>query len=371
MNKYNYVRMIVIALLIGSQVQSGKAATVNTWRGDDVSADWNEAYQWKLNHPPAEGEAAHFREANSVVSVNSTVQLNNGIHLYGEELLLKGNGNINLWSVIPHERTVNIPASATGYANLTLCDNLSLNGRISLSAKGFGTSASKGSITLKDRSTVTGGLCIGNEGVGSGQVYIKDNATYRITKLELNTIANKGGMAEIHILGGTVRIETAEDLFNTFMEDASRKIIIGDTGTLRVESNLPIAEKKEMIKALIVSKRLVAAPGCYLTPPILQDEMMIARAESARLSSTTQSQESLLAAIDNISNAAATTSDTTSSDLGELVKALHNESTNPTQTVAQTETTNPDTSGPHLAGYIVFFGVALFALRRAPSDGQV
>jgi len=152
---------------------STHAQSINNWRGDATGSDWNDRYKWKLKHVPTGMEAAHFREKNSVITVNSTVQLNNGMHLYGEELTLEGNGNINLWNQVPFQRTVNIPASSSGFANLTLSDNLSLNGRVALSAKGFGPSASKGSITLKDRSNVTGALCVGNDGTGTGQVYVK------------------------------------------------------------------------------------------------------------------------------------------------------------------------------------------------------
>ncbi len=367
MNTLNQGIWITVALLLGAAAQPACAETVNTWRGNATSADWNESYRWNLHHPPAEGEAAHFREANSIISINSTIQLDNGMHLYGEELMLKGNGNINLWSKVPHERTVNIPASATGYANLTLCDNLSLNGRISLSAKGFGTSASKGSITLKDRATVTGGLAVGNEGVGTGQIYVMDNATFRITSLELHTQSAKGGMAEIHILGGTVRVEAQQNLFDMLMEDPSRKIIIGDTGTLRIESDLPIAEKKEMIKQLIANKRLVAAAGCRLTPPILQNEMLIARAEDARFSSTSKSDESLITAIENMPAEGADDA-SKPSDLGALVKALQTEVNSQSDEPAQADAVAPEVQKPHMAGYIVFFGTILLALRRPVND---
>ncbi len=348
---------IMIALLLGVADQSTKAQTVNTWRGDAMGGDWNEPYKWKLNHPPASGEAAHFRSDDSLVSINRTIELDNGMHLYGQELTLKGNGNINLQSQVPHERTVNIPASATGYANMTLCDNLSLNGRISLSAKGFGTSASKGSLTLKDRSTVTGGLSVGNEGVGSGQVFVKDNATFRITSLELHTTAKKGGMAEIHILGGTVRIETNDDLFKILMDDPGRKIFIGDSGTLRIESNIPIAKKKELIKQLISNGRLVAEPGCKLTPPILQDEMLIARAQSSSQSAA-DNTSSLLSEIDNMSNESSASA-TSSSDLGDLVKALHTEVASSEAAAESSKEEVEDSSKTSAAGSIVF--VLLFA----------
>ncbi|MBN2162794.1 MAG: hypothetical protein JXR25_15180 [Pontiellaceae bacterium] len=361
------IRMVLMALMVAATAEL-QAQTVNTWRGDAVESDWNENFKWKLNHPPATGEAAHFRGENSIISINSTVELNNGMHLYGQALLLKGNGNINLRSLVEHERTVNIPASADGYATLTLCDNLSLNGRIALSAKGFGTSACKGTLTLKNRTTVTGGLEIGEAGVGTGQVFVQDNAIYRITNLNLNTLAEKGGMAEIHILGGTVRIDVDGDPFAAFMEDSSRKIIIGDTGTLRIESDLPIEEKKQMIKDMISSNRLIPASGCQLTTPILQDEMMIARAESSSVNSTLQDRDALLASIDTISNSLPQMV-SAPSDLGDLVKALHSQVSGESGKQAEVkDQQDSESSSLHLAGYIVFFGSILLTLRRSATE---
>lgn len=363
MKRHYIVMNTLAALLISTAMQTVEAQTVNLWRGDANGAEWNDQYKWKLNHSPTDNEAAHFREDNSIVTVNSTVELNNGLHLYGQELLLKGNGNINMWSMVPHERTVNIPASGSGFANLTLSDNLSLNGRISLSAKRFGTSASKGTVTLKNRSTVTGDLAIGNTGHGTGQIYVKDNSTFRITALELATKAEVGGMAEIYILGGTVRIETESNPFEAFLADPSRKIIIGDSGTLRIESDFPISEKKEMIKQLIANNRLVAAPGCHLTVPIFQDEMLIARAEGALGGSQPLDQAALLAAIDSVDDKASILVDDDTVDLGALVLAIQSEKTNATETVVLTDESDEEPTR-HKAGYIVFFGTVLLALRR-------
>jgi hypothetical protein len=367
MNRHHIIMNTLAALLMGTAIQTADAQSVNLWRGDANGAEWTSQYKWKLNHPPMDNEAAHFRVDNSTVIVNSTVQLNNGMHLYGQELLLKGNGNINMWSMVPHERTVNIPASGSGFANLTLSDNLSLNGRISLSAKGFGTSASKGTVTLKNRSTVTGDLAIGNDGNGTGQVYVKDNSTFRITGLKLETKAEIGGMAEIHIMGGTVRIETEDNPFDIFLADPSRKIIIGDRGTLRIESDLPIAEKKDLIKQMIENNRLVAESGCHLTLPIFQNEMLIARAESRLGSSKEINQEELLAAIDAIDEKASILVDDTTVDLGALVQAIQREKTNKTETLAQS-TESAEKPLRHTAGYIVFFGTVLLALRRTPPE---
>ena len=356
---------VLAAVLLGAACQTLHAETVNTWRGTAVSADWNDRYQWNLNHPPKEGEAAHFRQNNCVISVNGLVELDSGIYLYGQELMMKGNGNIILRSQIPLERTVNIPASADGFANLTLCDNLTLTGRISLSAKGFGTSACKGTITLKDRSTVTGGLAIGNNGVGTGLVIVEDNASFRITDIELNTLASKGGMAEIRILGGTVRIEADTNLFDMLMADPSRKIVIGESGTLRIDSKLPIARKKEMLKALIASNRLIATPGCQLTPPVLQNEMVIARAENAQLRANGGNQNALLSQIDQISES---TPANNNSNLGDLVKALQAEVNQQDGMAHNSSGSSNNANSPRMAGYIVIFGSLLLALRRPKAE---
>jgi hypothetical protein len=376
--------LMFIALVVGAT--SAHAQSVNNWRGDEAGSDWNDRYKWKLKHTPTGDEAVHFRDANSLVNVNSTVQLNNGMHLYGEELTLQGNGNINLWNKVPHQRTVNIPASATGFANMTLSDNLSLNGRVALSAKGFGTSASKGSITLKDRSNVTGSLCIGNAGTGTGQVFVKGNSTYRITGLELATKAESGGSAEIHVLGGTVRVETKENPFDVFLEDSSRKIILGDAGTLRIEYNLPIYQKKNAIKSMILKNSLVAAPGCRLMTPVIQDKMIIIRAEDQRNNSTVQTKESLIAAIDRIPNGSSSSMVASSGSkpkkLESLLNSMRSSTPAPVVPVAEktetgvspaqevAETTKKQGSNTKLAGYIVIFGGALLALRRSNEEQE-
>lgn len=365
----------MIMLALGATILNANAqSSVNLWRGDETRADWNDKYKWKRNHPPQDKESAHFRNPTSVVAVNSTVELNNGIQLYGQELTLVGNGNINLWNPVPHQRTVNIPASATGYANMTLSENLSLNGRIALSGKAFGTSASKGSLTLRNRSTVTGQLLIGNAGNGTGQVFVRDNATYRITGLDLQTQANAGGSAEIHILGGTVRIETTENPFDVFLKDSSRKIVIGDMGTLRIESNIPAPRKKEQIIAMIRQKRLVAGSGCCLKLPVINSHMLIIQAEDNRNSSHVQTTEQLIAAISKIPATTQAKSET-QPKLESLLNSMRNQqattvSAKETSSQIHSKSTKKNTrsdkkSDVHLAGYIVFCGTCLLALRRS------
>lgn len=355
MNRHNHIiKGLLISLALGAIIQIAGAQSVNKWNGDETTADWNDRYKWKLKHPPTGNEAAHFRIPNSTISVNSTIQLNNGMHLYGQELSLKGNGNINLQGSLPHEYTVNIPASASGFANMTLNDNLSLNGRVALSAKAFGTSAGKGTITLKGRSNVTGALCVGNAGTGTGKVIIKDKATYRITALELDTRAANGGSAEIHVLGGTARIESKENPFDIFLADSSRKIILGTGGTLRIDSKLSALKKKFAIKAMIEKDRLTAASGSRLILPIFNDEMLVIRAEDERNESKVSTKTALLSAIDAIS--------------------AQSKSKAPTQvkipeSVAKTSAKKQKDTSPKTAGYIVFVGIALLALRR-PEDAD-
>lgn len=389
MTMQNYIMGVVFTLVLGGSMANAQKA--NQWRGGEKATDWNSPYDWKQNHVPNEKEAAHFREPISVIKVNSTIQLNHGMHLYGDELSLLGNGNINLWSQIPHERTVNIPASGDGFANMTLNDNISLNARVALSSKGFGTSASKGSITLKGRSNVTGDISIGNAGTGTGQIFVKDNSSYHITGLEIGTKAAQGGSAELHVLSGTVRIETKQNPFSIFNEDASRRIILGENGTLRFEYNLPVAHKKTAIKEMIKNDRLVAAPGCRLTTPIIQEKLVILRAEDQRNESPVKTEEQLLAAIDSITAASVVASNGTQpKKLDSLLKGMASGSGASSAPVATTpapaaggnpalaaimqqkgvSTTatpdNKDNSTGRVAGYIAFVGAALLMLRRNP-----
>ena len=339
-NRFIGVRL-AIAALCGIAPPAMAQSSINLWRGNESKANWSDSYKWKLKHVPASGEAVHFRQANSVIVVNSTVGLDNSMQLYGQELSLEGNGNINLRSPVPNRNTVYIPASATGYANLTLSDNLSINGQVALAAKAYGTSASKGSVTLRDRSTIAGKLSIGNDGNGSGQVFIRDQSVFRISGLELHTLAGQGGSAEIHILGGTARFESGTNPFEAFLADSSRKIVLGDYGTLRIDSDLPIWKKKKALIEMIKKNRLVAASGCKLNPPVFQKNMILLKAETTK---TPQRIEMLLADIENTETEPAPATETP----GEETMAA--------------------TASP--IGYIVFLGAILLFLRPAakPAD---
>jgi len=383
-----------LAMLIAISA-SGQRIIVNQWRGDENGADWNNKYKWKRMHTPEGEEQVHFRDDASVVTVNSTVYLNNGMYLYGRDLSLVGNGNINLRNPVAHQQTVNIPASAEGFANLTLNDNLSLNGRLALAVKGFGTSACKGSVTLKDRSSVTGVLAIGKQGIGTGQVFVKGNSIYRITGLELATSAKKGGSAEIHVLGGTVRIETRDNPFDPFLADPSRRLIVGDSGTVRIEHNLHASKKKAAVKKLIQQDRLVAAPGCRLLPPVIRNNMMIIRAEDQRNENAIKTKKALLAAIDKIpvksvsttiakvgnkpklesllqnmtSNSPATAAKVAKvGNKPKLESLMQNMKSNSPATAAGSEAKPAAQTGTKMAGYIVFFGTVLLALRRSSKE---
>jgi len=334
---------IAIALLSGGTIH---AQSINIWRGNETKADWSDAYKWKLKHVPKGEEAVHFRQPSSVVVIDKTIALNNGMLLYGQELSLEGNGNINFWSPVKNQSTVYIPASASGYANLTLNDNLSINGRVALAAKAYGTSASKGSVTLKDRSTISGKLSIGNDGSGSGQVFVRDQSTYHVSDLELQTQADKGGSAEIHILGGTVLFEKGTNPLEIFLADSSRKIILGDNGTLRIDSSWPIQRKKELIIKMIKDNHLIATPGCRLSPPVFQKNTVTLKAES---SDTRQNIDALVA---------------------QIKKTRVEPEPSMDAEVAEEEVLAETTPTP-LTGYIVFLGAFLLFLRPAKPAEKV
>ncbi len=383
--KYRHILVTAAAFAAANTLVN--AQTVNQWRGGETASAWNDPYKWKQNHTPNDEEAPYFREPISVINVNSTIQLNHGMHLYGEELSLQGNGNINLWSQVPHERTVNIPADGNGFANLTLRDNIALNGRVALSSKGFGTAASKGSLTLKDRSSVTGDLCIGKAGTGTGRVYVQDNSSYRITGLEIGTEAAAGGAAELHILSGTVQIETKDNPFEIFNEDASRRIILGANGTLRFEYPMSVAQKKKAVQDMIRNDRLTAAPGCRLTTPLIQEKRVIFRAEDERNESAVETKEQLLAAIGRIAAAAEVASvGLQPEQIDSLLKKMSSSPRSPeappsgesAAAVRLTQQQGASSAAPaagstgRAAGFIAFFGAALLMLRRSPehrSDG--
>ena len=375
-NKIQLNFTLMLAMLCGSAL-STSAQSINLWRGGETMADWSDPYKWKLKHVPAGEEFVQFRAPNAVVAVNSTIELDNGMMLYGQDLFLQGNGNINMWSPIEHKSTVSIPASSSGHANLTLNDNLSLNGRIALAAKSFGTSACKGSITLRDRSTITGKLAIGNNGSGSGQVFVRDQSTYRIQELEFNTLAEKGGAAELHILGGTVHLETKGNPFNTFLADPSRKIIIGDYGQLKINSAWAIQLKKSVISKMISQKRIVAAQGCELTTPVFQREMILIKAKT---STDPRSIDTLLADIQQSTEAKSKTTtpapdalvstsepqtEAKTSRLDSLLSDM--KPSDSAGALAQSDGNADDleNSSAPLTGYIVFFSAALFFLRPA------
>ena len=384
-NRIQLNTILIPAVLFGMMI-SASAQSINLWRGGETTADWSDPYKWKLKHVPVGEEFVQFRTPSAVVAVNSSVELNNGMMLYGQDLFLQGNGNINMWSPIEHQRTVNIPASSSGHANLTLSDNLSLNGRIALAAKSFGTSTSKGSITLKDRSAITGKLSIGNNGSGSGQVFVRDQSTYHIEELEFNTLAEKGGVAELHILGGTVHLDTKDSPFDTFLADPSRKIIIGDCGQLKINSAWAVPLKKNVISKMISEKRIVAAQGSELTPPTFHQDMILIQAKTVgnphsldtTLAESKQSTEikpqSTPASATLADTAPVVLADTASesepkprgktSRLDSLLQDVKIAELN-ADALAQSEGKADALESAPLASYIVFFSAVFFFLRPA------
>jgi hypothetical protein len=399
-NRIQLNTILTLAILFGAAI-SASAQSINLWRGDEIKADWSDPYKWKLKHIPAGDESVHFRSLNAVVAVSDTIELDNGMMLYGQDLFLQGNGIINLWSPVEHKSTVNIPASSSGHANLTLSDNLSLNGRLALAAKSFGTTASKGSVTLRDHSVVTGILSIGNNGSGSGQVFICDQSTYRIQGMDLKTLSEKGGAAELHILGGTVHIDTKVNPFNAFLADPSRKIIIGDDGKLKINSVWTVPMKKSVISKMINQKRIMAAQGCELTTPIFQQDMILIEAKTtgvplsietrladAKQSTETKSQStpapvapaSIPEPVALASSPASTPKPqikTEPSRLESLLTEMKVAESNMAVAILQSndkfstsKKEGSKNSSTPLAGYIVFFSAVFFFLRPAKHEGN-
>lgn len=390
MGKGILIKTAVLAGMLCGVAIPASSESFNVWRGNEIKANWNNAYKWKLKHAPTGSEAVHFLQANSVVSITDTIELGNGIKLYGQELSFEGNGSINLPNPLPQNSTVYIPASTAGSANLILNDTLALNGQIALATKALGKSASKGSVTLNNQSSITGNLLIGNNGNGSGTVFIRDQSTYRISGLELNTKADMGGSAEIHILGGTAEIETKSDPFAAFLDDPSRKIVLGNGGTLIIHSGRPTMQINHAIAQMVAQHRLVADSGCKLTPPVIQNSRVLIRGESIE---TSNKLEELLA---NISHSDANKAQPAINPekiniLVDSLKQKQNKTPPPAPTVVAAAGVEPrpaapspaepiaqtpapkhpvignDQPPPPLAGYIAFFSAVLLMLRPAKS----
>ena len=299
MKQNNFIKIITLLLLLSCGITM--AQSVNLWRGTEVKANWSDAYKWRLRHVPSKKEAVHFRQPNSVVVIDRTIDLNNNMMLYGQELSFLGNGNINFWSPVETLSTIYIPASASGYANLTLHDTVSIKGGVALAAKAFGTAASKGTITLRDRSTIKGKLLIGNDGNGTGQVFVYDQAVYTISDLDLQTEAEKGGSAELHILGGTVHFSTGTNPLQIFLGDSSRKIIIGEGGALNIQSSASVEKKKKLLIQMLKNKTLRVMPNCKFRLPVFQGSMILLKAERS------DSPEQLHVLVEKIKNIQAIT----------------------------------------------------------------
>lgn len=343
------------------------AQSFNQWRGGEEQADWNDPYMWKNLHVPGGDESVYFRSESSRVRLDSVVELNNGILLYGRDLVLEGEGGLNLLNTIEYKRTVNIPAAASGASALTLGGSLTLNARLALAAKAFGLSESRGSITLRDHANVTGPLQIGNNGNGNGDVFIYDEAVFRITGLELNTLAGKGGSAGIHVLGGTAHLATQEDPFLILLDDPSRRIVLGENGLLRIDSDRPPSSKNELLSDLISKRRIVPADGCRFSEPVIDDDRIELTAVSLSQPPAVSGGEPEAQTADT---AVAAVSRVSLESL--LLKQVAGGVTNPSETgaapsdalaAADTEPEADQSAPAPLAGYIVFVSALLFCLR--------
>ena len=164
-------------------------------------------------------------------------------------------------------------------------------------------------------------------------------------------------------------METQENPFDVFLQDPSRKLVLGDMGTLRIESKVSALKKKEQVIAMIQQNRLVAAPGCRLKAPVINNKMLIIQAEDERNNSTEQTVDQLLAIIKKTPVQAAPVDAVATRPLLEsLLKTMNAQPQSTASHDSEQIAKDEANDGVHLAGYIVFFGICLLALRRAPTE---
>jgi len=277
--KKNQLKYIIIATVCALTALTNTvcAQAINQWKNDQKVGQWEDGSMWKLNHSPRRSERIQIRTSEATITINETVALNQGIQLYGEQLYLNGTGKIDLINPFIHNKTIDIPASCDGSSTLTITDQVSVNARILLSGKTYGTSPCKGTLILKDQSYVTGALCIGNDGAGVGMVVLGDQSTFHITDINLQTDSDKGGRANLHVMSGTLWITLSEKSARTFLNDPSQQIVVGNKGTLILQSSQTTDQKSAMIRNLIRKHRIVTYRGSTLDIPVILDDKISVR----------------------------------------------------------------------------------------------
>jgi len=275
-NQFKHTIITTVCALI-ALTNTVCARAINQWKNDQKVGQWEDGSMWKLNHPPKRSERIQIRTSEATITINEYVAVNQGIQLYGEHLYLKGTGKIDLINPVIHNKTIDIPASCDGSSTLTITDQVSINARILLSGKTYGTSPCKGTLILKDQSRITGALCIGHDGAGVGMVILGDQSTFHITDINLQTDRDKGGKANLHVMSGTLWITLSDKSARTFLNDPSQQIVVGNKGTLILQSSQTTDQKSAMIRNLIRRHRIVTYSGSTLDIPVILDDKISVR----------------------------------------------------------------------------------------------
>ena len=93
--KLTYIIRATILTAVVTAVPLSHAQDINLWMGNGTPALWSDAYKWKLRHAPEGEEAVHFRKDRSIITLDHIVELNNGMMLYGDDLVFEGiKGNL-------------------------------------------------------------------------------------------------------------------------------------------------------------------------------------------------------------------------------------------------------------------------------------
>jgi len=276
--KTKFIITLTTTLIVLTTITS--AQVINQWKIDQPTGSWEDAQKWKLHHEPRPTERIQFRAEQSKIIINKKVKLNEGIQLYGRQLSLHGTGGIDLINPLIHNRTIEIPAACDKNSTLILNDQISINARILLSGKSYGTSITTGNLILKDQSQVIGALCVGKDGTGVGTVVINDQALFHITEIDFKTEIENRGRVDLHVISGTLWITLTKKSASTFLDDRSQKILIGKQGTLIIQSPQSTEEKSALIRTLIRKHRIITYPNTTLDIPIISGDKITIRTTS-------------------------------------------------------------------------------------------
>ena len=108
-------------------------------------------------------------------------------------------------------------------------------------------------------------------------VILGDQSTFHVTDINLQTDRAKGGKANLHVMSGTLWITLSEKSARTFLDDPSQKIIVGNKGTLILQSTQTTDQKSTLIRTLIRKHRITTYTGSTLDIPVILDDKISVR----------------------------------------------------------------------------------------------